>query len=294
MTRLLYFFGKAFAGMRAAPFVHLVAALTIGLALTVGSVTLAFAWQANALLAQWGLRAELTLYLSPSLGEEAGRALATQAAELAQGEARYVTPAEALARLAGVLGEQADVLAGLPDNPLPASVEVVPSARAASAVELLAARLAALPGVDDVDYGKAWIDRVTAVSRAARTLALVLLPLVILGAAVLAGSVVRLGVYARREEIEIMQLVGATDAFVRAPFLVEGFVSGLVGGLVAAGALAWLAAKAGPELAATLPLPAELSFAALVRPLHLAIVVGAGATLGLLASAFSVGRHLRS
>ena len=295
MTRLVYFVGKALGGMRAAPFVHLVTALTIGVALTLATVTGVVAAPAGALLEAWGLRAELTLYLAPGTDAAAGAAVAAEAAEAAEGDARFVPPEEALARLRVALGEGGSLLDDLPANPLPPSVEVRPGkARTAREVAALATKLSELAGVDEVDYGGEWIDRVAGLSRAARLLGLVLVPLIVLGAAVLAGSVIRLGVYARREEIEIMKLVGATDAFVRAPFLVEGFLAGALGGGLAAAALLWLAHRIGPELAAALPLPPELGPSALATGTNLALVALAGALLGLASSALSVGRHLRT
>lgn len=294
MSRLLYFVRKALSGMRAAPFVHAVAALTIGVALVLSGIVAGLALQARALLSQWGLRAEITVYLAPQVDPQQAEYLARRAAEIVSGTARYVTADEALARLAAALGEDGDLLRDLPDNPLPASVEVVPApGTEAAQVELLANALARLPGVEEVDYGRAWIDRITGLSRAAAVVGLTLLPLILLGAAVLAGSVVRLAIHARAQEIEIQRLVGATPAFVRAPFLVEGALSGLLGGLLGAAGLWGVARWVGPSLQAALPIPAELQPSALAGPLPLLLVVVAGGALGFVASAFSVGRHLR-
>lgn len=284
-----YFVGRALSGMRSAPFVHGVAALTIAVALTLGACAVAVGLQARELLAHWGLRAEITLYLDLAVPDDEGVRLAALAAERSGGDARFVTPAAALERLALSLGEDGEVLRALPGNPLPPSIDVVPAgAPSAAEVAALAAGLSGLPGVVEVDYGRTWIDRVTALARAVRVVGLIVLPLVLLGAAVLAGSVVRLAVYARRDEIEILKLVGATDAFVRTPFLIEGTLAGLAGGALAAAALLGIARRVGPELAA---LAGGIPVAS---PVHLAAVVAAGAVLGLVASAFSVGRHLGS
>lgn len=293
MTRLLYFLRKAIGGMRAAPFVHAVAALTIGVALLLSGVVGALALQGRALLETWGLRAELTLYLAPQSTPEQGAEVARQAGLMASGSATYVAPEQALAKLAASLGEDGKALADLPENPLPPSVEVVPGAElSADAVESLATRMKALPNVVEVDYGRAWIDRVTSLSRAAGVVGITLVPLILLGAAVLAASVVRLAIHARKAEIEILRLVGGTNAFVRAPFLFEGLLAGLVGGLLGAGGLFAIAWRVGPALAAAMPLPPELQPMALAGPLPLLGVVLAGSVLGFVSSAISVGRHL--
>ena len=294
VRRILYFAGKALGGMRAAPFVHAVAALTIGVALLLSGVVTGLSLQARALLHAWGLRAELTAYLAPGVEPAAAERLARQAGAIAGGSARYVSADAALAELAQALGEEAAALASLPENPLPASVQVGPAASASAAeVEVLARALAKLPGVVEVDYGRDWIERITGLSRAAAAVGLTIVPLVLLGAAVLAASVVRLAIHARSQEIEIQRLVGATDAFVRAPFVLEGALAGLAGGLFGAGGLFLVARRLGPAIEGALPLPPELAPGALAGPLPLLAVVGAGALLGFVASAISVGRHLR-
>jgi len=290
----LYFLGKALRSIRNAPFLHGVAALTIAVALVLAGTTAATALQARALLSSWGLRAELTLYLQPDVSEQSAARLSREAAAAAGGQARYVSADEALARLADALGKEGAQLLELAENPLPSSIEVVPRASAtADELQALARRLAGLEGVAEVDHGAAWVDRIAGLSRAASALGFTLLPLLLLGATVLAASVIRLAIHARRDEIEILRLVGATDAFVRIPFLVEGTIAGLLGGATAAGALFLLARWLGPILESSLPLPGELSPLALAQPLNLLGVAAAGALLGLLSSAFSVGRHLR-
>lgn len=294
MRRLPYFVKKALGGMRAAPFGHAVAALTIAVALVLAGVVGALALQARALLDQWGLRAEITVYLTPQVQAAEAEYLARQAAEITSGTARYVTPQEAMARLADALGEDGAGLRELPADTLPASVEVVPAVgTTADEVELLARALEKLPGVLDVDAGSAWMERITGLSEAAAVIGLTLLPILLLGAAVLAGSVVRLAIHARAAEIDIQRLVGATNWFVRAPFLFEGFFAGLAGGLLGAGGLLAIAHYVGPALQASLPLPPELQPAALAGPPQLLLVLAAGSLLGLVSSAISVGRHLR-
>ena len=125
---------------------------------------------------------------------------------------------------------------GLDDNPLPASYEVrlrpTPAARAG--VDALGARLRAMPGVADVRYDRQWLDasgRRRSTSFAA--LGLVLGLVLTLAAALTVANVVRLALFARRDEIEIMQLVGAPQAYIRGPFVMEGVLQGGIGALLA-------------------------------------------------------------
>lgn len=294
MIRPWLFVRKAAGGMRNAPFAHLVSALTIGVALVLSGAVGMVALQARSLLDSWGVRAELTMYLAPEVGPEQGELLSRLAAGIAAGTARYVSPAQALQALATGLGEEGEVLAELKDNPLPPSIEVVPGgSHSIEDIRLLATKLEKFSGVVEVDSGSEWMDRVVGLRRAADVIGLTVLPVLLLGAGVLAGSVVRLSIHARAREIEVMRIVGATNSFVRAPFVCEGLLSGLAGGLCGAGGLWILAHRLAPALAGTLPLAVEMSPQALASPLHLSIVVVAGTCLGGIASLLSVGRHLK-
>jgi cell division transport system permease protein len=145
----------------------------------------------------------------------------------------------------------------------------------------------------EVDYGTEWLERLELFLRRARAAGLGLLVLVALATAVLVSNTMRLAVYARREEIEIMKLVGATDAFVGAPFLLEGLLQGALAGGLAALALLGLQAALLPRLAAVVgPLAALPAGAALPWPLLLGLPVG-GAAIGLLASGLAILRFLR-
>lgn len=292
MTRFVHVVGRALGGLRAAPFVHTVAALTVAVALVLAGLAIGGGLAARALLDAWGVGSELTVYLADGMSGADGEALRSRVEARAGAPAALVSPDMAFERLRIALGEDAAILDGLPSNPIPASIEVRPANSDPAALQALAAELRELSGVAEVDRGQVLDARLAAVGDGVRTLGAALLLVILLGAAALAGSAVRLGVWARREEIEILRLVGATPGFVRAPFLVEGLFAGLAGGVVAAVGLWGLATRAAPH-AAALPLPAHLAPLALASPAHLAYVVAAGAMLGLLASAVSVSRHLR-
>lgn len=292
LSRASYAFRKALGAIAHAPFTHLVSVFSIAVALILAAVIGSAVVQARALLDGWSRRVELTVYLTQGTSDADGARLRDRIAGLAKGEARYVPAEEALNRLVAALGEPGKGLVELATNPLPSSIEVIPGSDA-PALSVLAAQLAPLEGVDEVDLGGEWSERFGRMSRAVEAAGLVLLPILLIGAAVLAGSVVRLGVHERRQEIEILRLVGATDAFVRAPFLVEGALAGLAGGLLAVLGLLLIAGQVGPELLAALPLASQLELASLASPLQLLSVAGAGTLLGLVATALSVERQLR-
>ncbi len=282
---------RALTAMARSPYVTLTGTGTILVAVLSMGLVAAALGTAERLLQAWAGEVRLSVYLARG-ADLAGAASAVRA--LAPGRAVEAVPAaEALRRLAEGLGEEAGLLDGVGAEALPDCVEVAVPGISLEEARALALRLRQVPGVAEVDYGNAWLERLEAFLRRARVAGVALLLLLGLATAVLVSNTLRLAVYARREEIEIMKLVGATDAFVGAPFLLEGLLQGLLAGGVAAAALLGISAALGPRLAAALgPLAVQPLGAALPWPL-LAGVVGGAAAIGLLASGLAILRFLR-
>lgn len=296
MIRLWLFIRTAVSGLRQTPFVHGVAVLTLAVALFAGAAARAAQAGVDGLLSHLGTDVELTVYLAESATPEELEALRAKLEQESGGKARLVSPDEALARLRKELGSDGAVLEGLPENPLPRTIEILPPAGVPRAAKLreLAARWQKLPQVTAVDYGREWVDRLAALRRALTLGAGVALALVLLAAVVVVAATLQLGMYARRDEIEIQKLVGATDAFVRAPYVIEGLFQGLFGSALAILGL-WLCHRLlGPLVAQSLsgllsgPLPLELT-----APKLMLEVLGTGVALGVLGSGIAVGRFLR-
>ncbi len=170
----------------------------------------------------------------------------------------YISKEQALVRFRREFADLASTAAAVGDNPFPASLEVrvQRTAEADGRADALLRRVATLPGVADVRYDRAWLSKVGAGLDSLRRAGLVLALLMAVAAAVTVAAVVRLGLHARREEIEIMQLVGASVAFIRGPFVAEGLLQGGIGALAAVlllwGGFAASSASWGPQLAAAL------------------------------------------
>src|SRR2546427_374424 len=177
---------------------------------------------------------------------------------------------------------------------LPASVETRPRARlAAPSLRVLAGELEQLPGVRDVEYGREWLDKLEALGRGLRAFGAGAL-LAVLGAALMVvANTIRLAVYARRDEIEIMKLVGATDGYVRAPFLMEGALQGVLGAGVAVGVVLaaqyWLLPHATQAFAVAAGVGAPH-----LLPAHAAALLAAGALVGFVGSWIAVARFLKT
>ena len=159
----------------------------------------------------------------------------------------HMSKADAIARFREDFPDLSAAADKLSRNPFPASIEVrlTPAAQASAAtVDELATRLGAMPGVADVRYDRRWLSRLGSAVQFLRTIGLAIVALLAVAAALTVANVVRLAAYARRDEIEIMQLVGAPFAFIRGPFVAEGVLQGGIGALVAIVSL-WVVFMAG-------------------------------------------------
>jgi cell division transport system permease protein len=195
-----------------------------------------------------------------------------------------VSKDQALARARRELSEFSDVFeAGV----LPASIDVKlkPGFRDPATVARVSARLTSYPFVDDVRYGEDWLVQLYRLRNIAGVAGLALGLAFAAVAVIIIGATIRMAVLARAEEISIMRLVGATDGFIRRPFLLEGFAKGVAGGL-----LALLLTWAGMHV-----IDRYLNFHTIFfSPSLAALGVAAGACIGVLGSAVAVGRHLRA
>jgi cell division transport system permease protein len=282
---------RAVVNLWRAPLPTLLAVITIALALFLAAVLAASISSARALLISWGAQPAVTAYLDRSLGDDQARALADAVRSQERVQVALVTPAQALDRLRLQLGSLSDALDGLPGNPLPPTLEITPPP--GTDVRGLAQRVGGIPGVREVDYGREWFERLEALGRALRQFGTAALAIVAFAALLVVANTIRLAVYARRDEIEIMKLVGATDAYVRVPFLIEGALQGLCGAALASAALVAMQrvvlarAAAAFTFAAGAPAPH-------LTPAAVALLAGAGAVVGLCGSYLAVARFLRA
>jgi cell division transport system permease protein len=270
-----------------------VLAVAVGLVL-VGAVHVA-ATNLQGILGVWGEGTQLTIYFQPDVAP--GRA-----ASVAEGlrrvpgitHVRYLTSADAMRRLRQGLGGHAALLDGVEDDFLPPSLEVsfARGAGDAATLKALVARIERMPGVDEVETMGDWVARLQAASDFLRLASLTALLFVGGACLYLVGATIKLAVFARRDEIEILKLVGATDRYVRAPFWIEGALEGLAGGLIGVTGL-WILFRAAvprvQSLLGGLTSSVQLDFPPFGQ---LVAAVGASALLGLLGAHLAVRRHL--
>jgi cell division transport system permease protein len=278
MRALRYAFEEAFTSLWRGRQAGLLSTLTIALALFVLGGFLVVTANLERLGTEWSNAAELSVYLKDDITPAERRAVETALAPndlIAAHE--FVSKSDALARFKQTFGDLAAAVDGVGGNPLPASLEVrlQPGPGVSASVDSLAARLRTMGGVADVRYDRQWLTRVLSAINIIRGVGLVLGSVLAIAAALTVANVVRLALYARREELDIMNLVGAPEAYVRGPFVMEGVLQGGIGALVALLALggAFLALRARYLL----PLASALNVSSIhFLPAELCVLLVAG------------------
>jgi cell division transport system permease protein len=213
---------------------------TIALALFVLGAFLVVTANLDRLGAEWSAAAEMSVYLADNAtpaDRAAVEATLTPGGAVAARE--FISKDAALRKFKQTFGELAGAADSLGTNPIPASYEVrLRTPTSGAALETLVARLKEIPGVADVRYDRQWLDRLQAAIAIVRSVGFGLGLLLTVAAALTVANVVRLALFARRDEIEIMHLVGAPRAFIRGPFVMEGVLQGGIGAAIALAALA--------------------------------------------------------
>jgi cell division transport system permease protein len=234
---------------------------------------------------------EISAYLRPDATSAQVSAIGRYLAQDPRvASAKYVAKREGLAELRTQTRGAIDT-ALLTENPLPDKFRI--KARVPEDVAAVAATVRRLGGVANVVYGQKIVQRLLQLGGVLRRVGIGVIGVFLAVAGIIISNTIRLTVFARRREIAIMQLVGATNTYIRLPFICEGMLDGVLGALVAIGLLAIARATLWPRLLEALPWIAMS--AAPVDPRTLAAeLLLVGAAVGLLASWISVGRHLRT
>lgn len=288
-----FIFNEAMRDLRRAGRVGVSAILLIALSLTALGGFWLLSLNLGRAIAQWGDRVRVIVYLKDEppaarLEELLQRIEAVGGVQ----RLRFVSKAEALRVLKRSLGSQADVAEQLPRNPLPASVEVTPDAAMATpeGTRALVSRLAALPEVEEVQGGSQWVDGLAQFRRLFQGVGLAVGAVLALAAILTVTTATTLVLHLRRDEMEIMRLVGATENVIRWPRLLQGMAQGLVASIVALAALELAYAVAVPRLEPLLPVTIGLERVAFLSPWQALALIGAGTMLGAMGGLLARGR----
>jgi len=271
-----------------------IAALSVGsiaVSLFVLGAFLTVASNLSDVITRWSQKVQITFYLSDGLEDRIRESLENQLKDDPAVEGLVlVSREEALRRFRGLFRDLRTLPEDLGENPFPASLEVSLRAghQSPEQVQRLVHAFEKAPGVEEVQYDLLWIQRLSTAVRLVRGVGGLLGGILVLAGVFTISNVIRLTIYARQDELDIMRLVGATRAYIRGPFVVEGMIQGGLGGLLSVGLL-WAAFRlvARDALAASDILGRAVVF--LPAELCLAIVLG-GMAVGVVGSLVSLGR----
>lgn len=287
-----YFISEAFRGLRSNSLVNLLAVGTISMAmLIVGFFLIAFVNLHSAMNAL-GDRLDISVYLKDGLSAQEKDFLLLQIkSEPGMKNVTYLSKAEALALFKQDLKDQETLIQGLGENPLPDSYEVKIDRRYAEAdkIEAIARRFSSYPGVEDVSYGKQGAKMLASLFRLISYGGMTLAVLLGISVVFIISNSVRLALYSRGQEIELMQWIGATRGFIQGPFLIEGMMLAMLGTSLAIGTLAVLYYALPQEVILFLSRANGLDFLPLSM---MAYMILGGGLLGFLGAQVSVGKFL--
>ncbi|MBV9103561.1 MAG: ABC transporter permease [Candidatus Eremiobacteraeota bacterium] len=236
-------------------------------------------------------RIEISVFLKDGTTAQAAQALRSRIAhDHRVASVTFISKAEGLRQMRQQLKGQMDTSL-LTSNPLPDALRV--KAGRPDDVPAVAAHIPKLPDVATVSYAQDAVQRALRVGEVLARIGLGVVALLVFVAAIIISNTIRLTVFARRREIAIMQLVGATNTYIRMPFICEGIIEGVLGALVAIGLLAAAEHQLIPKLITALPF-VPLNGNSANEALLALELLATGAAVGAVASWFSVGRYLRT
>ncbi len=282
----MYALREAIAAFRRAPVLTGLSSAMVGMALFVVGLFGLATYNLQLALSAIEERVEVIVYLRDDARASEIDLAQNELAELPEvARVRFVNKRDALERAQEDLPEFGELFSGLEVNPLPQSLELElrPGGRTPTVVESISQTARVYPFVEDVRYGREWVDKLFTLQRVGAATALVLGSAFAAVAALIIATALRIAIFARREEIHVMRLVGATNGFIRRPFLLEGALAGLLGAL-----LAWLLTYVTYR-----GVYSYLFAIAWIPGAWVGSGLGIGMVFGAIASGLAIRRHLR-
>ncbi len=294
--KILYFFYQAFQSIRRNIFLNIVTIAIIGISLVFFGAFSTVFLNLNYIIEQWKGKIQVAAYIDDGVTKEKLIVVKEKVKGLEEvEEIDFLSKEDAYRIFQEELQGLEKVLEGLTENPLPASLEITlkKEFRNTNGVESLVSELKNYKEISDVQYGVEWLERFSNFVLFLKFLGVGFGVFIFVCVLFIVSNTIRLTLFSRREEIEIMRLVGATDIFIKMPFIIEGFVQGLVGSLIALFFLFTCQSFLFPKITSYISLLLGAT-GPLIISSHLMIslfILGGG--LGMLGSFVSLGRFMK-
>ena len=232
---MIFYYKRALQDIIDHKFLNAITIITIVISILIVSAFSLFFVNANEIINSWKKGIRIMAYLKPGVPEVKIPEL-KQKIKRINGiqDIRFIPKSKALQLLKKQMKRQSSLFENLKENPLPDAFEIrlIASSQNQDKVEIIATRLESFPQVDEVEYGKKWLGRFTNFFNLFRLIGYAMGGLFFMAAVLIVANTIRLMLYSRREEVEIMRLVGATDRFIKAPFYIQGLIQGTFGGII--------------------------------------------------------------
>ena len=232
---MIFYYKRALQDIIDHRFLNAITIITIAVSILIVSAFSLFFVNANEIINSWKKGIRIMAYLEPGVPEVNIPEL-KQKIKRINGiqDVRFIPKSKALQLLKKQMKRQSSLFENLKENPLPDAFEIrlIASSQNQDKVEIIATRLESFPQVDEVEYGKRWLGRFTNFFNLFRLTGYAMGGLFFMAAVLIVANTIRLMLYSRREEVEIMRLVGATDRFIKAPFYIQGLIQGTFGGII--------------------------------------------------------------
>lgn len=292
---MTFFTQRAIKDILENPFLNVVTIITIALSVLIVSAFGLFLLNAQDMFNTWKKGVRIMVYLSPETTENQRLDTRYQLQTIADIERiQFISRDEALKLMKERMPRQASLFDNLRENPLPDAFEItlVSESNSPEKIEFLAQRIEGLPSVAEVEYGQQWIERFANFFNLFKLAGYGMGAMFFMATVFIAANTIRLVLYARREEIHIMRLVGATDNFIKFPYYLEGLIQGLCGSLIGMAILFAAFSAIGSHFEQSLS--AEMVSIRFFPIQICAIIIGGGMTTGLLGSFFSLKQFMRA
>ncbi len=292
---LRYFSIEALKNLWFSKGINLISILTITVSLYIMGIFLLLVANLSLFFATLSEKMQVDIFLKEDISEGQREKIASLLHEdLSVKEFTFITKSIALQRFKENFPDLKDLPRELESNPVPSSFEVVleENPQTDEMLSMFIEKYSVLDGVEDIGYDRDWIIKLNSYFNLMKGGGVFLGGILFLASAFTISNVIRLTVYSRRDEIEIMRLVGATNNFIRGPFLVEGFIQGVIGAFISILVLYityWIFVSYSERSFNIL-----LSFftAAFISSLHMFLIILAGAIVGLTGSFLSLRKFL--
>lgn len=237
---MILYYKRAISDILDHKFLNAVTIITIAISILIVSAFVLFFKNANNVMNAWKKGIRVMAYLQPGTPEPNVLEIQMKIKNMyGVQDVRFISKHEALNLIKTQMKRQSSIFENLKENPLPDAFEIrmTTSSHNQDKIEALATRLESLPQIDDVEYGQKWLGRFTSFFNLFKFVGYAMGGLFFTAAAFIVANTNRLVLYSRREEVEIMRLVGATNRFIKAPFYIEGLIQGALGGCFGLAAL---------------------------------------------------------